>query len=119
VSMNEIDLQKARMRAVEAIDKLAEKERLGELMIVDSAIVETKEAWYFPYDAVAFVVHRYFRCLGGECASEGTARWQRSYLRSARSVVKRGSKPQFVVGLEVCHRHLWCCKSLHRSSGAG
>ncbi|WP_204903210.1 hypothetical protein, partial [Mycobacterium kansasii] len=32
VSMNEIDLQKARMRAVEAIDKLAEKERLGELM---------------------------------------------------------------------------------------
>ncbi|MCV7123221.1 YrhB domain-containing protein [Mycobacterium lacus] len=25
-------------------------------MIVDSAIVETEEAWYFPYDAVAFVV---------------------------------------------------------------
>ncbi|POX88610.1 hypothetical protein C3477_10245 [Mycobacterium kansasii] len=55
--MNEMDPNTARMRAVEAIDKLAENERLGELMIGDSAIVETKEAWYFPYDAVAFVVH--------------------------------------------------------------
>lgn len=26
-------------------------------MIVDAGIVETQEAWYFPYDAVAFVVH--------------------------------------------------------------
>lgn len=26
-------------------------------MIVDSAIVETEEAWYFPYDAVAFIAH--------------------------------------------------------------
>ncbi|VBA45059.1 hypothetical protein LAUMK13_05331 [Mycobacterium innocens] len=55
--MTEIDLEKARMRAVEAIDKLAEKERLRELMIIDSAIVETNGAWYCPYDAVAFVVH--------------------------------------------------------------
>nr|WP_280178391.1 YrhB domain-containing protein [Mycobacterium attenuatum] len=45
------------MRAVEAINTLAEAERPGELMIVDSAIVETEEAWHFPYEAVAFVVH--------------------------------------------------------------
>ncbi|WP_425294059.1 YrhB domain-containing protein [Mycobacterium attenuatum] len=36
---------------------MAEAERPGELMIVDSAIVETEEAWHFPYEAVAFVVH--------------------------------------------------------------
>ncbi|VBA44289.1 hypothetical protein LAUMK136_05553 [Mycobacterium attenuatum] len=55
--MNEMDLKSARMRAVEAINTLAEAERPGELMIVDSAIVETEEAWHFPYEAVAFVVH--------------------------------------------------------------
>ncbi|MBA2784634.1 YrhB domain-containing protein [Mycobacterium canetti] len=55
--MNAIDIEEARIRATDAISKLAEKERLGDLMIVDAAIVETEEAWYFPYDAVAFVVH--------------------------------------------------------------
>lgn len=108
--MNEIDLQKARMRAVEAIDKLAEKERLGELMKKHGISRTTRSRSSYM---------EIFPPPWRECASEGTARWQRSYLRSARSVVKRGSKPQFVVGLEVCHRHLWCCKSLHRSSGAG
>ena len=55
--MNGIDLQEARTRATDAISKLAVKEQLGELMIVEAAIVATDEAWYFPYDAVAFVVH--------------------------------------------------------------
>ena len=54
--MSGIDLEEARMRATDVIAKLAEKEQLGDLMIVDAAIVETEEAWYFPYDAVAFVV---------------------------------------------------------------
>jgi len=55
--MNGIDLKEARIRATDAISKLAVKEQLGDLMIVEAAIVETEEAWYFPYDAVAFVVH--------------------------------------------------------------
>ncbi|WP_162877315.1 YrhB domain-containing protein [Mycobacterium persicum] len=55
--MKEMDLKSARMLAVEAINKLMRTERLGELMIVDSAIIETEEAWYFPYDAAAFVVN--------------------------------------------------------------
>ena len=55
--MNGIDIKEARIRAADAISKLAVKEQLGDLMIVEAAIVETEEAWYFPYDAVAFVVH--------------------------------------------------------------
>lgn len=55
--MNEISFAEARIRAIDAITKLAAKERLGDLMIVDSAIMETVEAWYFPYDAVAFLLH--------------------------------------------------------------
>jgi len=55
--MNELDLKQARIRATDAISKLAVKEQLGDLMIVEAAIVETEEAWYFPYDAAAFVVH--------------------------------------------------------------
>jgi hypothetical protein len=55
--MNGIDLNEARIRATDAISKLAVKEQLGDLMIVEAAIVETEEAWYFPYDAVAFVLH--------------------------------------------------------------
>jgi hypothetical protein len=38
--MNGIDLREARTRATDAISKLAVKERLGDLMIVDAAIVE-------------------------------------------------------------------------------
>jgi hypothetical protein len=55
--MNGIDLKEARIRATDAISKLAVKEQLGDLMIVEAAIVETEEAFYFPYDAVAFVVY--------------------------------------------------------------
>jgi hypothetical protein len=35
---------------------MAEEQRLGDVMIVDDAIVETDTAWYFPYDATAFVL---------------------------------------------------------------
>jgi hypothetical protein len=55
--MNRLGLKEARIRAADAIRELAQKEQLGDLMIVDAAIVETDEAWYFPYDTVAFVVH--------------------------------------------------------------
>jgi len=55
--MNGIELKEARARAADAISNLAVKERLGDLMIVDEAIVETHEAWYFPYDSVAYVIH--------------------------------------------------------------
>ncbi|SOJ55787.1 hypothetical protein MSIMFB_03266 [Mycobacterium simulans] len=55
--MNKIDFDEARRRAIHTIRELAEKGRLSDLMIVDMAIVETQEAWYFPYDAVAFVLN--------------------------------------------------------------
>lgn len=53
--MNEISFGEARMRAMDAIRRLAKEQNLGDLMIVDDAIVETKLAWYFPYDAADFI----------------------------------------------------------------
>ncbi|KAA1249430.1 hypothetical protein F0Q45_15175 [Mycobacterium simiae] len=54
--MNETSFEEARLLATDAINQLAEQGRLGDLMIVDSAIIETAEARYFPYDAVSFLV---------------------------------------------------------------
>lgn len=45
------------MRAKNAIDEMARREELGDLMIIDAAIVESESAWYFPYDASAFIVN--------------------------------------------------------------
>lgn len=59
------------------------------------------------------------RSRGGRPNAEAGVGYLRSHARSSRLVVKRGSEPEFVVGLEVRHRHLWCCESLHRSWGAG
>jgi hypothetical protein len=56
--MNEISFDEARLRAQNAINGLAEAGQLGELTIVDDAIVETESAWYFPYDSVAFILRR-------------------------------------------------------------
>jgi hypothetical protein len=53
--MSELTFSEARARAWDAIAHMAEEQRLGDLMIVDEAIVETDAAWYFPYDATAFV----------------------------------------------------------------
>jgi hypothetical protein len=55
--MNDISFSEARALAVEAIAKLAQEEHLGDLMIVDDAVVETSSAWYFPYDSTAFILH--------------------------------------------------------------
>jgi hypothetical protein len=38
--------------------KLARKEHLGDPMIIDETVVETDSAWYFPYGATAFTLHR-------------------------------------------------------------
>ncbi|MBI3213532.1 MAG: hypothetical protein HYZ38_06925 [Mycobacterium sp.] len=54
--MNGITLNEARSRAQAAIEEMAGQERLGKVMIIDDAIIETDRAWYFPYDAVAFVL---------------------------------------------------------------
>ncbi|MCV7200135.1 hypothetical protein [Mycobacterium angelicum] len=55
--MNETAFEAARRRAAGAINELAEKERLGDLMIIDAGITETHEARYFPYKAIAFFTH--------------------------------------------------------------
>lgn len=54
--MNDITLSEARNLAVNALNRLADEQNLGDLMIIDEAIVETTTAWYFPYDATAFVL---------------------------------------------------------------
>lgn len=55
--MSKISFEEARVRAVDAINHLARREQLGDLTIIDAAIVETESAWYFPYDAVDFIVN--------------------------------------------------------------
>jgi hypothetical protein len=55
--MNDISFSEARQLAVKAIETLAQEEHLGDLMILDEAVVETDSAWYFPYDSTAFIVH--------------------------------------------------------------
>ena len=55
--MNDICLSEARALAAEAIERLAQEEHLGDVMIIDDAVVETASAWYFPYDSVAFILH--------------------------------------------------------------
>lgn len=54
--MTEITLSEARLLAMAAIAKMAEEQRLGELMIIDDAVVETDRAWYFPYDSTAYAL---------------------------------------------------------------
>jgi hypothetical protein len=56
VAMTPMDLGDARAQALAAVRKLAEAKDLGELMIVDVGVIETPEAWYFPYDSTAFVL---------------------------------------------------------------
>jgi hypothetical protein len=55
--MNEITFNEAKLLAQNAINELAERNQLGELTIIDSAVVETESAWYFPYDSSAFILH--------------------------------------------------------------
>jgi hypothetical protein len=54
--VSDITISEARKLATNALHKLAEEQGLGELMIVDEAIIETQVAWYFPYDAKAFLL---------------------------------------------------------------
>ena len=54
--MKEIALHEARQLATRVLQKLAAEQNLGDLMIIDDAIVETDTAWYFPYDAAAFLL---------------------------------------------------------------
>ncbi|MET9489949.1 YrhB domain-containing protein [Nocardia sp. NPDC006630] len=45
----------ARESAEQMLAELAAAGKLGEVRIVDDAIVETETDWYFPYDAVAYI----------------------------------------------------------------
>lgn len=44
--MSEKDFEAARICATDAVNELAEKERFGDLMIIDAGIVETRAALY-------------------------------------------------------------------------
>jgi hypothetical protein len=55
--MNEITLGQARSLAMDALNKLAERQGVGHITIIDESIVETETAWYFPYDARDFLLH--------------------------------------------------------------
>ncbi|MFF2556921.1 YrhB domain-containing protein [Nocardia sp. NPDC058058] len=50
-----VTLEAARALAERKLAELAAGNALGEVRIVDNAIVETDSDWYFPYDAVAFL----------------------------------------------------------------
>jgi len=77
--MSEITRDEARKRAVNALTELAHANGLGALMIVDEAIVETPTAWYFPYDAAAFV-------LQGEVSAALTGNLAVKVLRDGAAV---------------------------------
>jgi hypothetical protein len=51
-----ITFDEARSRAEAALGKMVEEQKLGDVMIIDDAIIETDQAWYFPYDSVAFIL---------------------------------------------------------------
>jgi len=51
-----IDFHDAHFKALAAIEEMASEHGLGRLVILDQFVVETPEAWYFPYDSEAFVV---------------------------------------------------------------
>lgn len=55
--MTQMNLESARLHALAAINELAEKGDLGELVIINECIIETPAAWYFPYNSAAFVLH--------------------------------------------------------------
>ncbi|BBZ79956.1 hypothetical protein MANY_52930 [Mycolicibacterium anyangense] len=54
--MTAIDFRDAHLKALAAIEEMASEQGLGSLVILDQLVVETPEAWYFPYDSEAFVV---------------------------------------------------------------
>jgi hypothetical protein len=54
--MSEITFSDARSRAMAAVTRMAEEQRLGDIMILDEYVVETDLAWYFPNDSVASVL---------------------------------------------------------------
>jgi len=54
--MTQLDLAAAQTQALEAIERLASEQNLGELILIEDRIVETPDAWYFPYDSAAFVL---------------------------------------------------------------
>lgn len=49
------NMSTARESAEQMLAELAAAGKLGEVRIVDDAIVETETDWYFPYDAVAYI----------------------------------------------------------------
>ena len=55
--MRDINQHQARTLATNAMNKLANEHSLGDLIIIDAAIIETEDAWFFPYDTTAFVLH--------------------------------------------------------------
>lgn len=50
-----LDRESARERAVKAIAVMAERQCLSDVVIVDSGVVETETAWYFPYNSAAYL----------------------------------------------------------------
>lgn len=53
--MTEIDFHAAHLKALAALEEMASQQGLGPIVILDQFVVETPEAWYFPYDSEAFV----------------------------------------------------------------
>jgi hypothetical protein len=54
--MSEISIDEARKLAKAALERLSKEQDLGDLLIIDDAVIEAAHAWYFPYDAAAFIL---------------------------------------------------------------
>jgi hypothetical protein len=54
--MSEISLDEARKLAKAALERLSKEQGLGDLLIIDDAVIAAPHAWYFPYDSAAFIL---------------------------------------------------------------
>lgn len=53
--MSELTFDQAYAKAAELLAEMITKDHLGDVIFVESAIRETKTAWYFPYDGRTYI----------------------------------------------------------------
>ncbi|WP_081290634.1 YrhB domain-containing protein [Mycobacterium asiaticum] len=54
--MNDLFFTEAERRANAALQKMQVEDDLDNLIFVEDGILETEEAWYFPYDSEAYLL---------------------------------------------------------------
>jgi hypothetical protein len=54
--MSGLDIRQARARAAEILEVFAAQTGLAALVILDDAVIETPDAFYFPYQTADFII---------------------------------------------------------------